>query len=460
MNAAVRTLRRILSERVLTIAFIALILQFAYTAYEYSRSSNDLAETAIEKELSGLTVALQSNPRNFVLPEDLAGKYTKYPGNYGFEIRAADNQVIVSANPGLFADLMQKEVKNDREVSVRDRVASVPRVFESHWVTVGDVNYVMSATAIGDPAGLVAAAFTSELLDHVILPIVPLTLFLLAGLWLVLTRSLSPIEAAVDAFRRVDPAEGGARLDLHGAPLEIAVLGQAVNRSLDRLDEALKSHRDFAANVAHELRTPLSLIMLELEDSPDPSAKKVRAEAQSMSHLINQLLSISRLEGLDRSTFTAVDLSALARGVAAQLAPAALKSGIELEVVEHEKIAVKAQAEAIESALRNLVENAARVAPPGTSVVLAIGPGPTLSVTDKGPGIAKERLSQLFERYRQGDRRTRGSAGLGLEITKRTIELHGGRIEVKSLDMVQRSRWYFLRDFFATVLWRRSWGCF
>ncbi len=432
MTKPSRTLRQILAVPFLVIALSAILLQFAYTVYEYSGSSADLLETAVQYEVDSLTAAIEAQQDRFVLPDDIAAKYTGYPASYGFEIRGPGSAIYASVNAGLLSDIEPQVSDSRRETSIRDMVRGQSRIFESEFVTVGNANYVVRVVAIGDPAGLWAATLTSEVVDHVMLPIVPLTLFMFAALWLALRRSLKPVEAAAAAVRRVDPAEGGVRIDLRSAPYEIAVLGSAVNRLLDRLDEALKSHHDFAANVAHELRTPLSLLTLALEDSKDPASQRARADVQSMSRLVEQLLAISRLEGLDRSTFADIDLAAIARATAARLAPGALKTGVELEVLAPEKIAVKGQAEALEGALRNLVENAIRVAPPNTTVTISVGPGPRLSVRDDGPGIAPDRLAGLFDRYRQGDRQTRGSAGLGLEITKRTIELHGGTIEAKS----------------------------
>ncbi len=264
------------------------------------------------------------------------------------------------------------------------------------------------------------------------LPIVPLTLFLFVAIWIALQSSLAPVEAAARAVRSVAEAEGRVRLDLHDAPIEVATLGSAVNTLLDRLEDELKAHHDFAANVAHELRTPLSLLTLDLEESSDAVAQRALTDVHAMSRLVDQLLSFARLEGLDRRTFSAVDLGSIARATAARLAPGALKSMVELEVAEQAKVTVPGQAEAIESALRNLVENAIRVSPRNSLVTISVGPGPTLAVNDRGPGIAPDRLVKLFERFVQGDRGTSGRAGLGLDITRRTMELHGGTLEADS----------------------------
>ena len=432
MPAPRRSLRRTLAGRVVMIAIVAVLLQLAYTIYDYRKSPGDLAEATMEQDLDALAAAIPHGAGSFVIPEDLAVRFTAFPQNYGFDIRRASGEVLASANAPLLGDFDLGADTKAREVIVRDRPMDKSRTMGGRAVTVSGVEYLMRVAAVDDPAGLQTKVLIGEVIDRVTLPIVPLTLFLFAVLWLALDRSLAPVEATARAVRDVDLAKGSVRLDLSGVPAEIAVLGETVNDLLDRLDEVIKAHHDFAANVAHELRTPLSLILLDLEHSKEASSRHALAEVQSMTRLVDQLLSISRLEGLGASTFAHVDLSAVARSVAVRLAPGALEWGVDLGVVAPDTVVVMGRAEVIDSALRNLVENAVRVSPHGAGVEILVGPGPAVSVQDHGPGIAGEQLATLFERHRQGDRRTRGAAGLGLEITKRSIELHGGRIEVTS----------------------------
>ena len=432
MSKPRRTLRRILAEWFFLISLSGMLLQFAYTFYQYNGATSDLIETALEGQVNLLSAAIPSTSAGFAVPGELAALYARYPGNYGFEILGPGNSIAASANAGLFSDIAPQRSETGRATSIRDKVGDTSRIFESASVIVGKSEYLVRAAAVGDPADLQTTTMISEAVDHVMLPIIPLTVFLFTAVLLALRHSLAPVEAAARAVRYVNPAGGGIRLDLRGAPAEIAALGNALNSLLDRLEQTIKSHHDFAANVAHELRTPLSSLLLDLEGSTDPAVQHARSDVRSMSRLVDQLLSISRLEGLDRGKFADINLAAIAKLTAARLAPQALKTGVELEVLDLEDITVKGQAEAVESALRNLVENAIRVAPPGTAVTISVGPGSILSVRNDGPGIAPERLAGLFDRYRQGDRETRGRAGLGLEITKRTIELHGGRIDAKS----------------------------
>ena len=430
--ASHRSLRRALAQRFAAIAIGALVLQLGYIIYDYSRKPGDLFETALERDLDQLAAAIPEGSGRIVVPEDLAARFARYPENYGFEIRGTWGAVVSSANASILDAFAVDVARFGQDIIVADNSDGDRKLMESRSVTVGGVGYTIQAAAINDPAGLKKEVLINEVIDHVTLPAVPLSLILFASLWIVLERSLAPVEATARALKDLDPGSGGIRLNLDGAPSEIGALGNAVNTLLDRLDDTIRAHHEFASNVAHELRTPLALIMLDLERSTDPAARHDLAEVQSMTRLIDQILAMSRLEGLGRADFADVDLAALVRSLAARLAPGALESGVELEVDAPPRLFAKGQPEVIDSAVRNLVENAIRVTRPGASVVIAVGPGPRISVRDHGPGIPAERLRDLFDRYHQGDRRTRGAAGLGLAITKKSIELHGGRIEVFS----------------------------
>jgi signal transduction histidine kinase len=106
-----------------------------------------------------------------------------------------------------------------------------------------------------------------------------------------------------------------------------------------------------------------------------------------------------------------------------RMAPAAIAAGRELELEVLESIPISGEREAIAGALRNLIDNAVRAAPLGSTVRVRVGPGACLSVADQGPGIDAADLPQIFDRYRQGDQKTSGSAGLGLSIVKKTMSL-------------------------------------
>lgn len=434
MAARSHKLAWIITRRLVVIAFLAMIIQLAYVIFDYSRRTDEVAEAIVDRELDLLEDSIdptKSGMITLVPPPELEARYEKYPRNYGFQLLDSNGQTIAERNPGIFVGAPES-INGANALRSEDRIDDQQRRFGSRSILVGDHEVELRTATIGDPAKVYLRVIWEAILDHVTLPIVPLTVLMLVAVWVVLRQTLRPVERAALAVSSVDPLEGAPRLKLDGAPEEVVTLGSAVNRLLDRLDQSLISHRDFAANVAHELRTPLALLKLELDGLPDNIADKARSDVDSMIRLVEQLLNVARLESFDAGTMETVDLAAVSADVVTRLAPAAIDGGCNIALDVLQPICIEGHSEAIVSALRNLVENALRVSPRDSQVMVRVGPGPRIRVIDRGPGIPKASLDGIFERYRQGDRKARGSAGLGLSIVKRTMELHGGTVDVTS----------------------------
>ncbi len=223
------------------------------------------------------------------------------------------------------------------------------------------------------------------------------------------------------------------------------------------VEEAGQIRRDFVANVSHELRTPLTALLgfvdtLRGPARDDPTARDrflgiAAREASRMARLVDDLLSLSRVEADERRRPTErVDLCTLARSVAAALEPLAAQSQVELrlDLSDHPAI-VPGDPGQLRQVLTNLVENAIKYGGSEKPVEISVsGPaeqpglrrmGARLSVADQGPGIAAHHIPRLTERfYRVDTHRSRevGGTGLGLAIAKHIINRHRGRLRIES----------------------------
>ena len=206
--------------------------------------------------------------------------------------------------------------------------------------------------------------------------------------------------------------------------------------------------RDFVANVSHELKTPLTAIrgfaetlQSELKDDAQHAqfADTIRANAERMQHLIDDLLDLSRIESGGWSPAPVlVDVSAAAEEAVAPYRNEAQKRGSSIVVrVEPEAATLRADPMAVRQALSNLVENAVRYTPSGgiIEVFARADQGTALGVRDSGSGIPADHLPRIFERFYRVDparSRAAGGTGLGLAIVKHLVEAHGGRITAES----------------------------
>lgn len=258
----------------------------------------------------------------------------------------------------------------------------------------------------------------------------PFLLLLLLISILTVRGTLGPLRSLSRQVETIGPSATEVRLPLTDLPREILPLVKAVNRAFDRLDEGFRLQREFTANAAHELRTPLAVLTAHVDTLADrEAAKALRQDLEGMAHLVEQLLCVARAEALALEPNARADLCAIARDVAAYLAPMAIHSGrmLEVDAPDHE-IVVRGHEDSLFHAVRNLIDNALRYTPSGTSVIIGVSESPPqLTVRDWGPGVPAEKRDAVFRRFWRADRRASG-AGLGLSIVQRTMDGHHGSI--------------------------------
>lgn len=294
------------------------------------------------------------------------------------------------------------------------------------------MQYRLTFADLSTEAALRAAL--DEMIQHVALP-VALLLFpmAIASLW-VMRRSFRPLSDAATALEDLTAQDRDIRIDDSALPMEVVPFTQAVNKLLAKLADAAMQHESFAADIAHELRTPLASLMLELDEIDHPAAESMKGDVASMRRLIDQLMLLAQMDAQQAAATStdAVDLNEVARDVIARAAPPIIADGKLIEFAPSEESAVvHGRREAIAAALRNLIENAVRVTPKGGGIHVAVGGGPSLRVTDDGPGLSADQLAGLIQRNRRSDHSSPDGAGLGLAIVDRIMLLHGGRVRTE-----------------------------
>lgn len=255
----------------------------------------------------------------------------------------------------------------------------------------------------------------------------------LVGLAIILTilQTLRPLGLLSRQARMIGPGAPAMRLGLGGVPKEVLPLVEAVNGAVERLEQAFDAQRAFTADAAHELRTPLAVLQMRVDGLP-PSDIRTALERDIgvMARLVNQLLEGARLETAELAAGDKADLRDVAVAVAEAIAPLAIGRGVDLELEGGDRSApVRGRHDLLYDALRNLVENALTVTPPGRRVIIRVEVR-RLAVIDQGAGILPADRAHLFLRFWQGRRKT-GGAGLGLSIVRRVADLHGATVVVE-----------------------------
>jgi signal transduction histidine kinase len=263
---------------------------------------------------------------------------------------------------------------------------------------------------------------------------VPALALLLAVDLLIFRRALRPLREASKMVEQIGPTRVDLRLPTQGMPGEVAPLIAAFNQALDRLEHGFRVQREFTADAAHELRTPLAILLAHVDVLPDKgAADALRQDVAVMRRLVDQLLQFTEVDTLTVASTERADLAGVCTEVASFLAPLAVKNGREIAVFGADRpVLVRGNAEALFQAVRNLADNALRHTPAGTVVEIHLDTTGRIDVLDAGPGIKTAERELLFRRFWRRDRRESASAGLGLSIVARIAEAHGGRIEVEN----------------------------
>ena len=287
----------------------------------------------------------------------------------------------------------------------------------------------MELATFGDPDGTYLRIIAMETFDDVWLPMLPLVLLSLGVAIVSVRSSLRPLIAAASEADKISVLERKERLDLTQLPAEASHFASAINRLLDRVADLVSAQRLFIARAAHELRTPLSIMMLELGHLKDPSGKRLEGDVRAMSAIVDQLLALARLETTPRSALQPVDISTVARELVGRMLEWAEQDGHKLTFATHRETPVIGDETALRDALRNLIENAVKHTPAGTQIRIEVMRDGAIVVEDSGPGLGSHPPDELTMPFRKGSTTSDG-AGLGLAIVRQAAELHGGRLDI------------------------------
>ena len=276
---------------------------------------------------------------------------------------------------------------------------------------------------------------------HTSLPLLLMAPFAALGIGWLAARNLAPIDRLAGEVRSRD-AQSLAPLAVAGLPDEVAPLAVALNALLERLRVSVDAQRAFVADAAHELRSPLTALKLQLEllrrAGDDAEREAARAAIGSgidrANRLVEQMLALARSErGAAPMSLERVDLAEIARRAVGDTVAFAASRRIEFELHGDEPVPVRGDALSLGLLVRNLADNAARYAPSGSRVDVGVGleaGAAVLHVDDAGGGIPEPDRQRVFDRfYRRGDSAETGS-GLGLAIVQNVAAAHGGSVRL------------------------------
>ena len=251
-----------------------------------------------------------------------------------------------------------------------------------------------------------------------------------------LTNPVRQLQQAVDRFGRGDLT---ARVGLQRRD-ELGQLARTFDQMADRTQTLLTAERRLLLDISHELRSPLARLSVAVElarsgDDAESHLNRIQKEADRLNSLVGELLQVTRAEGdPSQRKLDLVHLDTLVAEVVDDGVIEAEARGCNVKLTQKKAATLAGDAELLRRAVENVVRNAIRYSPAGTTVEVSVDSGPnhvSVTVRDYGPGVPEEALTRIFDPfYRVGTDRNRssGGVGLGLAIAKRAVELHKGRL--------------------------------
>jgi two-component system, OmpR family, sensor histidine kinase TctE len=407
-----------------------------YQAYETAGSLNERELDLRAEDLARAVIADSTGQPRLDLPSKLAAAYAAAPEDDLFAIRDANGRLI-AASPAEFGERVAKWPPATDE----------PSYFRLSGVgseEVGSENYYglnIAVQTAGGPMWISVArtegsdALIKSLLRQFVFNAIwvsPLLMLATLAIGIFAIRNgLKPVREISRMASSIGPHATSVRLPERNLPTEIMPLVASVNHALDRLEKGFAVQREFTANAAHELRTPLAVITSALETMDgNGELEKLRTDVARMNRLVEQLLRVARLDAIALE-FDTVDLNKAASSVVAMMAPWAIAQHRTIAFVGTEKpIEVKANTHALEDALRNLVENAVVHAPAGTEVTVRVDRAGRIDVADRGRGVPPKDRENIFKRFWRGPGEAKEGAGLGLAIVSEIMRAHRGSVSV------------------------------
>lgn len=390
------------------------------------------------------------------------------------EIKVRDGKVIVELPPAALEIFKWDEsdktyfkiISEEQGMLAGDKFVPEPFDVETDWtrpVYFDDEMY-------GEPVRVVSMLITPEhssekvfvhvaetlnkrrnmMMDILLADLVPqMVLVLLAGIYLVVgvKRGLRPLHTLANEI-----AQRSSR-DLRPIPeqhvfLEVRTLTDTINDLLERLGLAIATQQRFIANAAHQLRTPLAGLKLQVEraqreqdlSAMKPALIQIQGSADRMSHLTTQLLILARSEPIDGDyELRPVDLCKLAKETCMDWVPKALQRHMELSFEGSKRaLYVRGDEVLLRELLANLLDNAICYGHDQGNIIVKVQsyPSPCLIVEDDGPGIPEVEMGKVFERFYRIPGSPGDGCGLGLAIVKEIADLHKARLELHRLSAV------------------------
>ena len=436
-----RSLQARLLAMVLSLVVIVWLAAAVFTWVDTSHELDELLDAHLAQFAALLVLEADGD-------EDDVGDipfFNKYTQEVGFQVFIGGQLITRSPNAG-----------TTPMSTVTNGLATVRKPNGEYWRVIGVNVPSRSVQAFVGEHVESRQAILRALLSNVLWPLAIALPLLAAAIWWSVYKGLAPLRELSHVLGQRRP-QALDPVVLKDKPKEMRPLVSALNQLLLRIGDMVVAERRFTADAAHELRTPIAAIRAQAQVAMGAGAdtgqrnhalQSTLAGCDRATRLVEQLLTLARLEADPQSGGAQANLAVVARRVAADLAPAALARGQVLELDAEADCIVTADEVLLGVLVRNLLDNALRYSPDRAKVVIMVDRqqgGVQLAVHDSGPGMSEQAIQRLGERFFRVLGSEQPGSGLGWSIVRRLVDVFGARAQI--------ARSPSLGGLCVTVLW-------
>jgi signal transduction histidine kinase len=437
------SLSRIIATRMVLASLLVSGLLAVFFFARYALDTQYLRTRVLLREAAGIASDLADSADPASRPY-----FQRFPNAYAFRVYsdrlASRRRVLAQANANLLPPLPTEA--DGHPIDLQEELVALPlsgnRYSRQLWVLTHREradrhHYWVEVAMAGDPAWLWGGVMGEEMWAHVLLPVLAIVPALTLVMLFAVRHALRPLRRLAEQATGVRDAVSAGRpltpLAVGGLPAEFTPLLAAINALLSKLERSLAMQKQFTANIAHELRTPLAILHLQAAELPaGPARQQITHELRDLRGLVNELLGFAQAEEALIASRDPVALGEVVRKACEDAVPIAVRRGQIVEFDEYgPPLTVPGNAALIEIAVRNILENALKYSPAHTTVTVTLDREGRIMVEDRGPGVSDQDKRRVFERFwRRGGERIAG-AGVGLALVRRIAELHQGEVRLE-----------------------------
>ncbi|GEM_PF-511904 len=443
---------------------LGLILYISLNNIIYNSVDSGLLSRA--KALSAL-ISNENNKTKLIFSDEIMREYDSVKAKNFFEIRRFDGSIIEKSKslknhelPFLSTrkqisyhtvDLKKRTVRlvNLRFMDHRDKVNKGAGHGKVPVVQKGGAGFIIQCALDTDNLEDIMDNYQAIL----IIFIFSIMLISAAGGFFIAKKALSPIKEISDTIKGISESNLSERINYKDAPKELQELAVSFNHTFERLEKSFKRQKQLVGDTSHELRTPLSVILSQSEimlrkkrnnEEYKTALMAIRDAAEIMSEIVGKLLALARLSNKEtRLKMEPVNLNEVISQAVKNVGTVAMLKDItiNLQVLAHGKPVISGHRSSLSELFINILENAVKYNVSKGKINIAVDKIDRkdkffiIKIQDTGIGIGSKDIDKVFDRfYRADTSRSKkvGGIGLGLNICKEIVRLHGGRIEIKS----------------------------